>query len=79
MDRIEKECDEVTVFEGLAERTGRIVRLRALRSTPRGCTSMVDLSRKYRQLGDGTFYLIAGRWPVEESAVQLDRAKRFFA
>ena len=53
-------CEEIRVFEGMAERTGRTMELRGLKAHRNGCTSMRDLVRKYKILGDGHFYLAAG-------------------
>src|SRR3954466_3303328 len=56
-------CEEIRVFEGTAERTGEQLELRGLKSHKNGCTSMRDLVRKYKILGDGHFYLPVGNWP----------------
>jgi len=68
-------CEEIRVYEGLAERTGELMELRGLKAHTNGCTSMRDLVRKYRILGDGLFYIPKGNWPVGERAVSLDNVK----
>jgi hypothetical protein len=68
-------CDEIRVFEGMAERTGEMLELRGLKSHPNGCTSMRDLVRKYKILGDGHFYLPVGNWPKDQPSVSLDNVK----
>jgi hypothetical protein len=68
-------CEEIHVFEGMAERTGGKVEIRGLKAHKNGCTSMRDLVRKYKILGDGHFYLPAGLWPTGKIAVSLDNVK----
>lgn len=68
-----RECEEIRVFEGVAERTGRMVIFRSARNYP-ACSSFRDLVRKYNLHGDGVFYL-HGRWPGDESSVVLDNVK----
>jgi hypothetical protein len=68
-------CEEIRVFEGMAERTGGKVEIRGLKAHKNGCTSMRDLVRKYRILGDGHFYLCAGHWPDGKLTVSLDNVK----
>ena len=68
-------CEEIRVFEGTAERTGETLELRGLKSHKNGCTSMRDLVRKYKILGDGHFYLPLGNWPRGQPTVSLDNVK----
>lgn len=68
-------CEEIRVYEGMAERTGATIELRGLKSHKNGCSSMRDLVRKYKILGDGHFYLPVGHWPDGEMQVSLDNVK----
>ena len=68
-------CEEIRVFEGMAERTGEQLELRGLKAHKNGCTSMRDLVRKYKILGDGHFYLPVGNWPDGAPSVSLDNVK----
>jgi len=68
-------CEEIRVFEGTAERTGEKLELRGLKAHKNGCTSMRDLVRKYKILGDGHFYLPVGNWPAGQRTVSLDNVK----
>src|SRR5882757_10017703 len=68
-------CEEINVFEGMAERTGGKVEIQGLKAHKNGCTSMRDLVRKYKILGDGHFYLPAGLWPPGKLTVSLDNVK----
>lgn len=68
-------CEEIRVYEGTAERTGERLELRGLKAHKNGCTSMRDLVRKYKLLGDGHFYLRAGNWPDGQPSVSLDNVK----
>jgi hypothetical protein len=68
-------CEEIRVFEGTAERTGEQLELRGLKAHKNGCTSMRDLVRKYKILGDGHFYLPVGNWPAGAPTVSLDNVK----
>lgn len=75
MQTIAKICEEVHAFAGTAERTGQKMELRGLKSGKRRCTSLRDLVRKYRLYGDGYYYLAAGHWPKDETAIELDNIK----
>jgi hypothetical protein len=74
-DRMKQLCEEIRVFEGMAERTGEMLELRGLKAHMNGCTSMRDLVRKYRIFGDGHFYLPLGNWPTGKLSVSLDNVK----
>src|SRR5438477_11175112 len=67
------QCEEIHVFDGIAERTGRTAVFRSAKNYP-ACTSFRDLVRKYNLHGDGVFYL-AGCWPSESRSVALDNVK----
>ena len=75
MDRIARMCDEIHAYAGRAERTGRVLELRGLKTGQRTCTSLTDLVRKYKLYGDGNFYLPVGLWPKGETAISLDNVK----
>jgi hypothetical protein len=68
-----RECEEIHVYEGVAERTGKTAMFRSAKNFP-ACSSFRDLVRKYNLHGDGVFYL-AGRWPGDERSVVLDNVK----
>lgn len=72
MQRIASVCVEVHAFAGVAERTGVRLKLRALASGQRRCTSLRDLVRKYKLFGDGLFYLPARHWPRGKKQISLD-------
>ena len=75
MERVARLCEEVHAFAGVAERTGAVVELRSLKAGQRRCTSLRNLTRKYRLYGDGIFYLPAGHWPEGEASIDLDNVK----
>lgn len=74
-DLMKHVCEEIRVFEGMAERTGEQLELGGLKAHTNGCTSMRDLVRKYRIFGDGHFYLALGNWPAGQPVVSLDNVK----
>ncbi len=65
-----RQCEEILVFAGVAERTGKTAVFRSAKNYP-ACTSFRDLVRKYKLHGDGVFYM-AGEWPAEARSVSLD-------
>ena len=75
MERIARMCEEIHAFAGSAERTGIKIELRGLKAGQRTCTSLTDLTRKYKLYGDGIFYLPVGHWPKGETAIPLDNVK----
>ena len=68
-------CDEIHVFESIAEKTGLTVDLGGCRAEPRVCTTVGDLVRKHRRFGDGHFYLRAGEWPEGVTSVPVQQLK----
>ena len=68
-------CEEIHVYDNIAERTGATVDLGGLKREPRVCTTVSDLVRKHRQYGDGHFYLPAGQWPEGATSVPIDKLK----
>jgi hypothetical protein len=65
-----RDCEEIRVFGGRAERTGNHAAFRSTKNYP-ACSSVRDLRRKYRIFGDGIFYLESGRWPAREVFMML--------
>ena len=65
--------DEVSVFEGVAERTGVHFDREAVRRSPGLCRSLGELVRKARASGNGTFYLPQNLWPPDTDRVELQR------
>lgn len=56
-------CAEISVFQGIGEKTGVVVERRTIRGKPGLCKSMRDLAIKSRVLGDGYYYLPIELWP----------------
>jgi hypothetical protein len=65
--------DEVSVFEGVAERTGVHFDRAAVRRSTGLCRSLGELVRKARASGSGTFYLPVNLWPADTERVELNR------
>ena len=68
---VEPQCDEITIFDSVAERTGNTSPMRGFRGRPNLARSMTDLARRHRTLGDGIFYLAEGQWPTGANALDL--------
>jgi hypothetical protein len=66
--------EEVQVFSGVAERTGNRVARAEIRTATGVCSSISDLGKKFRRLGDGIYYLDSSAWPPETPTVDLSRA-----
>lgn len=66
--------EEVQVFSGVAERTGNRVARAEIRTATGVCSSIADLGKKFRRLGDGIYYLDSAAWPAETPSVNLARA-----
>lgn len=64
-----QQFDEIQVFEGVAERTGTMVDRNTVRGSEAICSSLGELTRKARRMGDGYFYLTSLLWP--ENTTQL--------
>jgi len=62
-------CAEISIFQGIGERTGVVVERSAIRGKPGLCKSMRDLAIKSRVLGDGYYYLPIELWPQPEPVV----------
>jgi hypothetical protein len=63
MSLVNSLCAEISIYEGVGERTGVVVERRTVRGKPGLCKSMRDLSIKLRILGDGYYYLPLDLWP----------------
>jgi hypothetical protein len=61
----EQMFDEIQVFEGVAERTGKTVPRSTVRRSAGLCRSVSELTRKARRMGDGYFYMISPLWPAD--------------
>lgn len=65
-------CDEIRVYDSIAERTGVTVDAGGMKGDTRICSTLRDLVRKHRSRGDGHFYLRVGNWPETETTVALN-------
>ncbi len=65
--------DEIRVYGGVAERTGVQFERSAVRRSAGCCSSLTDLARKARALGDGCFYLPLASWPADKERVDLQK------
>ncbi|MFZ2492926.1 MAG: hypothetical protein WA208_15695 [Thermoanaerobaculia bacterium] len=61
---------EITVYAGIAERTGARVDRDVVRRSAGCCRSVSELLRKARSLGDGTFYLPLELWPKDQQQLE---------
>ena len=71
MPAVNSICAEISIYQGVGERTGVTVERNALRGRKGLCKSMRDLSMKARILGDGYYYLPLELWPDEEEPVEI--------
>lgn len=69
MSLVNSLCAEISIYEGVGERTGVVVERSTVRGKPGLCKSMRDLSIKSRILGDGYYYLPLDLWPSSEKVV----------
>ena len=69
MVRSNQKFDEIRVYGGVAERTGTVVDRDTIRGSAAMCRSVMELTRRARRMGDGTFYLPVSLWP--EGTTQL--------
>jgi hypothetical protein len=67
----DQQCYEIRVLEGVAERTGVAVDRSVVRRSRGFCRSLNELTRKARQMGDGTFYLASLVWPKNKTELVL--------
>lgn len=69
--RSNQKFDEIRVFEGVAERTGNTVDRETIRGSSAVCRSVMELTRRARRMGDGTFYLPVTLWPAGKTEIPL--------
>jgi hypothetical protein len=67
-------CAEISVYQGIGERTGVVVEKRAVRGRAGLCKSMRDLAVKSRILGDGYYYLPVDLWPSNHDPVVINKS-----
>ena len=65
--------DEISVYAGFAERTGVHFERNTVRHSGGYCRSLMELCRKARASGDGTFYLPLTIWPANTERVELQK------
>lgn len=73
MSLVNSVCAEISVYQGVGEKTGVVVDRSAVRGRAGLCKSMRDLAMKSRILGDGYYYLPAELWPVVSGAVVINK------
>jgi len=66
-------CVEISIFDGVGERTGVVVERSAIRGKKSLCKSMRDLSIKSRVLGDGYYYIPVDLWPKSKEPVVVHK------
>lgn len=70
---VKQSFDEISVYAGIAERTGVLFERNDVRGSSACCASLTELIRKARASGDGTFYLPLSSWPVETERLELQK------
>lgn len=73
MSLVNAVCAEITVYQGIGERTGTLVERRAVRGKAGLCKSMRDLATKSRVLGDGYYYIPVDLWPDAADPVVINK------
>lgn len=63
--------DEVVVYDGVAERTGRQLDRKTVLGRRGICRSLTALVSSVRRFGDGYYYLAADAWPTDRVTVNL--------
>lgn len=63
--------EEIRVVEGVAERTGVQLERSVVRRSNSCCSSLTELTRKARSIGDGIFYLPVHIWPADTERFEL--------
>jgi hypothetical protein len=74
MSLVNAVCAEISVFQGIGEKTGVTVERRAVRGKPGLCKSMRELAIKSRVLGDGYYYLPIELWPSATEPVVIHKS-----
>lgn len=69
--RAKQILDEIRVYAGVAERTGKQYERSEVRRSAGLCSSLADLARKARAAGDGDFFLPVEEWPAETEQIEL--------
>jgi len=70
--RSSQRFDEIRVYNGIAELTGKSVDRATVRGSASVCRSLSELGRSVRRLGDGYFYLPALLWPEGVKELPLE-------
>lgn len=73
MSLVNSLCAEISVFQGVGEKTGIVVERSAVRGKVGLCKSMRDLAIKSRVLGDGYYYLPIDLWPATPDPVVINK------
>lgn len=68
---VHRSCEEIRVYEGVAERTGVHFERSAVRRSSGFCASLTEFLRKARAAGEGTFYMPLDTWPADTERFQL--------
>ena len=66
-------CAEISVYDGIGEKTGVLIERSAIRGKVNLCKSMRDLAIKSRVLGDGYYYIPLELWPSQNGKVIVNR------
>jgi hypothetical protein len=64
-------CNEIRVYDGVAERTGVQLDRTDVRRSGGYCASVTEFMRKARAAGDGIFYLPLALWPADTERLDL--------
>lgn len=73
MSLVNSLCAEISVYQGVGEKTGVVIERSAVRGKAGLCKSMRDLAIKSRVLGDGYYYLPIELWPDGSEPVVVNK------
>lgn len=73
MSLVNSLCAEISVYQGVGEKTGVLIERSAVRGKVGLCKSMRDLAIKSRVLGDGYYYLPVDLWPGSTEPVVINK------
>ena len=73
MSLVNSLCAEISVYQGIGEKTGVVVERSAVRGKVGLCKSMRDLAIKSRVLGDGYYYVPIDLWPTGSDPVVINK------
>jgi hypothetical protein len=73
MSLVNSLCAEISVYQGVGEKTGVVIERSAVRGKVGLCKSMRDLAIKSRVLGDGYYYLPMELWPGKTEPVVINK------